>query len=58
MLDEQNAKRFGEILNRFNGKTQFIVVTHNRVTMESADALYGVTMGEDGSSKLVSLKLS
>ena len=58
VLDEQNAKRLGEMLNRFNGKTQFIVVTHNRVTMESADALYGVTMGEDGSSKLVSLKLT
>jgi len=58
VLDEQNAKRFGEMLNRFDGKTQFIVVTHNRVTMESVDALYGVTMGEDGSSKLVSLKLT
>ena len=58
VLDEQNARRFGEMLNRFNGKTQFIVVTHNRVTMESANALYGVTIGEDGSSKLVSLKLT
>ena len=58
VLDERNARRLGEILNRFDGKTQFIVVTHNRVTMESADALYGVTMGEDGSSKLVSLKLN
>ena len=58
VLDERNAKRFGEILNRFDGKTQFIIVTHNRVTMESADALYGVTISEDGSSKLVSLKLS
>ena len=58
VLDERNARRLGEILNRFDGKTQFIVVTHNRVTMESVDALYGVTMGEDGSSKLVSLKLT
>jgi chromosome segregation protein len=57
-LDERNARRFGEMLDRFEGRTQFIVVTHNRATMESADALYGVTMGEDGSSKLVSLKLS
>ncbi len=58
VLDERNARRFGEILNRFDGKTQFIVVTHNRITMESADALYGVTMGEDGSSRLVSLRLA
>lgn len=57
-LDERNARRFGEMLDRFEGRSQFIVVTHNRATMESADALYGVTMGEDGSSKLVSLKLS
>lgn len=57
-LDERNAKRFGEMLDRFEGKSQFIVVTHNRATMESVDALYGVTMGDDGSSRLVSLKLS
>ncbi|MFA4999569.1 MAG: AAA family ATPase [Parcubacteria group bacterium] len=57
-LDERNARLFGEILDRFEGKTQFVVVTHNRATMESANALYGVTMGEDGSSKIVSLKLS
>ena len=57
-LDERNARRFGELLAKFMGKSQFIVVTHNRATMESADALYGVTMGDDGASKLVSLKLS
>ncbi len=57
-LDERNARRFGELLTRFMGKSQFIVVTHNRATMESANALYGVTMGDDGASKLVSLKLS
>ncbi|MDD4931250.1 MAG: AAA family ATPase [Candidatus Colwellbacteria bacterium] len=57
-LDERNARRLGEILKRFEGKTQFIIVTHNRATMESADVLYGVTMGDDGSSKIVSLKLS
>lgn len=57
-LDERNARRFGEILDKFGEKTQFIVVTHNRATMESAKALYGVTMNDDGCSKLISLKLS
>ncbi|MBI2011047.1 MAG: AAA family ATPase [Candidatus Colwellbacteria bacterium] len=57
-LDEKNAKRFGEMLKDLSAKTQFIVVTHNRATMEVADVLYGVTMAPDGTSKLVSLKLS
>jgi chromosome segregation protein len=57
-LDERNARRLGEILKRFEGKTQFIIVTHNRATMEAADVLYGVTMGDDGASKVVSLKLA
>ncbi|MFA5052615.1 MAG: AAA family ATPase [Parcubacteria group bacterium] len=57
-LDERNARLFGKMLLQFEGKTQFIIVTHNRATMESANALYGVTMGEDGASKLVSLRLS
>ncbi len=57
-LDEKNAKRFGEMLKDLSAKTQFIVVTHNRATMEVADVLYGVTMAPDGTSKLVSLKLA
>ena len=57
-LDERNTRRFGELLKRFAVKTQFIVVTHNRTTMEVADILYGVTMGGDGISKVVSLKLT
>jgi chromosome segregation ATPase len=56
-LDERNARRFAEMLRDFSKRTQFIVVTHNRATMEAADILYGVTLGEDGSSKVVSLKL-
>ena len=56
-LDERNARRFSEMLKDFSKHTQFIVVTHNRATMESAEILYGVTLGEDGSSKVVSLKL-
>src|SRR3989344_3714634 len=57
-LDEKNAKRFGETLADFSKETQFVIVTHNRATMEAAQALYGVTMSADGTSKLVSLKLS
>src|SRR3989344_4433546 len=57
-LDERNAKRFGDIVKEFSKHTQFVVVTHNRATMEAADVLYGVTMSKDGTSKLVSLKLT
>jgi len=57
-LDERNAQRFGEILKGFSKRTQFVIVTHNRATMEAADVLYGVTMSQDGTSKLVSLKLT
>jgi len=57
-LDERNARRFGEMLREFSKHTQFVLVTHNRATMESADVLYGVTLDPDGSSKVVSLKFS
>jgi len=56
-LDERNARRFAEMLKTFSHRTQFIVVTHNRATMEAAHVLYGVTMNEDGTSKILSLKL-
>ncbi|MBI5733079.1 AAA family ATPase [Candidatus Jorgensenbacteria bacterium] len=56
-LDEENARRFAELIKEFAKKTQFIIVTHNRATMESADVLYGITMGDDGVSKVLSLKL-
>jgi chromosome segregation protein len=56
-LDERNARRFAEMLKEFSKHTQFILVTHNRATMEAADILYGVTMDQDGTSKVVSLKL-
>ena len=55
-LDESNAKRFADLVKEFSTKTQFIIVTHNRATMEAADALYGVTMADDGVSKILSLK--
>ncbi len=56
-LDDRNARRFAEMLREFSKHTQFVVVTHNRATMESADVLYGVTLGDDGTSKILSLRL-
>ncbi|MHB9019902.1 MAG: chromosome segregation SMC family protein [Minisyncoccota bacterium] len=56
-LDERNTKRFAELIKDFSKKSQFIIVTHNRSTMESSDVLYGVTMEEDGVSKVLSIKL-
>ena len=57
-LDEKNSKRFSDLIKNFSSRTQFILITHNRVTMESADVLYGVTMDETGSSKILSVKFS
>lgn len=56
-LDEKNSRRFSELIKSFSSQSQFIIVTHNRITMEAADVLYGVTMDEGGSSKILSLKL-
>jgi chromosome segregation protein len=55
-LDDANIDRFARLLSDFSGKTQFIVVTHNKKTLEVADCLYGVTMEEPGVSKLVSVQ--
>lgn len=57
-LDEANVYRYASFLREFSNDTQFIVVTHRKGTMESVDALYGVTMQEQGISKLVSVKLT
>ena len=56
-LDDSNSQRFAKLLREFSKNTQFIVVTHNRETMNQADVLYGITMGKDGISRLLSLKL-
>jgi chromosome segregation protein len=56
-LDEANVTRFAQYLREFSEQTQFIVVTHRKGTMEEADVLYGVTMEQDGVSKLVSVRL-
>lgn len=57
-LDEANTSRFGTLLVELAQKTQFIVITHKRETMRQADALFGVTMGKDGVSSLLSVDLS
>jgi chromosome segregation protein len=56
-LDEANSKRFGRIIQELSDNTQFITITHNRETMRQASLLYGVTMGDDGISKLLSVRL-
>ena len=56
-LDEANSRRFGRIINELSNHTQFITITHNRETMRQASLLYGITMGEDGISKLLSVNL-
>ena len=56
-LDEVNVDNFGKYLSEFKDKTEFIVITHKKKTMEYADSLYGITMQESGVSKLVSVKL-
>lgn len=56
-LDETNVGRFRDALRRLSARTQFILITHNRGTIEVADTLYGVSMGDDGSSKTISLRV-
>jgi len=56
-LDEANSERLAKILDELSHKTQFIVITHNRASMRRANILYGVTMRDDGVSKLLSIKL-
>jgi chromosome segregation protein len=57
-LDDANVDRFTKLLRKFSNNTQFIVVTHNKRTMEAANALYGVTMEEEGVSKLVTVRFN
>ena len=56
-LDEANVARFGNYLDKYKGKTQLLIITHKKKTMEYAKNLYGITMQESGVSKLVSVKL-
>ncbi len=57
-LDEANVMEFGKYLANYKNKTQFLIITHKKKTMEYADTLYGITMQESGVSKLVSVKLT
>ena len=57
-LDESNVLRFTNLVKKYAEQTQFIIITHNKRTMETADVMYGVTMEQAGISKLVSAKLS
>ena len=55
-LDDVNIRKFTKVLSKFSDETQFIIVTHNKLTMEIADYMYGVTQENKGLSKLVSVK--
>jgi chromosome segregation protein len=57
MLDEANVGRFRDLLTELSEKTQFIVITHNRNTVQAASIIYGVTMGRDSASQVISLQM-
>jgi chromosome segregation protein len=57
MLDDANVIRFVEMLQELSGNTQFVLITHNRQTVQAAELIYGVTMGADSASQVISLKL-
>ena len=57
MLDEANVGRFRDLLSELSQQTQFIVVTHNRNTVQAAGVIYGITMGRDSASQVISLRL-
>jgi chromosome segregation protein len=57
-LDDLNVDKFVNLIKDFSVETQFLIVTHNKKTMEAAETLYGITMQEDGISKVVSVKLN
>ncbi len=56
-LDEANVDRFREVVEELGGHTQFILITHNRRTLEASNTIYGITMGDDGVSRVISLRL-
>jgi len=57
MLDESNVARFREMLRELSEQTQFVIITHNRQTVQAAEVLYGVSMGADSASRVISLQL-
>jgi chromosome segregation protein len=56
-LDEVNVRRFTRMLRNFSDKTQFLVITHNKETMQAVDVIYGITMQKTGVSKPISIRL-
>ena len=56
-LDESNSRKYGDLVETLSKKSQLILITHNRETMSHASVIYGVTMGNDGVSRLLSIKL-
>jgi chromosome segregation protein len=56
MLDEANINRFRDMLYELSQKTQFIVITHNRGTVQAAESVYGVSIGADSTSQVISIK--
>ncbi len=58
MLDEANVGRFRDALKELGSDSQFIVITHNRATIESASTVYGISMGDDGVSQVISMRLA
>ena len=57
-MDDVNVTKYAQYLRRLSNRTQFVIITHRRGTMEEADMLYGVTMQEEGVSKLLELSVS
>jgi chromosome segregation protein len=57
MLDEANVARFREMLVELSADTQFLIITHNRETVQAAQTVYGVSMGPDSASQVISLRL-
>ena len=57
MLDEANVTRFADLIRELSQRTQFIIITHNRNTVQAADTIYGVTMGRDSTSQILGIKL-
>ena len=57
-LDDANIDRFLQLVRRFSGRAQFVIVTHQKRTMDAADVLYGVSMGKGGITKVISRRLS
>ena len=57
-LDEANTRKVSEVLRELSQRTQIIIITHNKATMEASDALFGITMEEAGVSHMVSMRLA